>query len=207
MKRKTITTLLFVMILMLAVFGTAAGEVITPLQPQIDLSNLNDRFITTNIEYKGNNMMTLTLYENEQFDADAIRSVNIGDIILSDGEELPVKSIEWDGPDLYFNRNTEDEVLFCDTTKGTFERIMEDDMVPQVKLGSLEQEVLPYMVMLDWVDAETGDILDNVAVRNGDELLALLESGNGPSFSVFNVRILYNDYQPMLIWRFYSPAQ
>lgn len=211
MKRKNIIAAVSALLLALVLAGTAMAETVSPLPPQTDINNLADRFVTTDIEYTGNGKATLTLYENERFDADAIKAVKAGDVILSEGQAISVESVEWDGPDLYFNRGTDSEALFCENSQGTFEHVyhIEDDRIAQVKLGTMDQEILPYITMLDWVDAKTGESYeDKPAVRNGDELLKLLESNDGPSFSVNNVRILYDsNNKPVLIWRYYSPAQ
>ncbi len=191
-------------VLMLLVFGSAFAETILPNPATIDMEDLENRYVTTNLEYKGNGIVTLTLLENEQYDAEVIRKLQAGDVIRSGNEEITVETMEWDGPDLFINS----EILLCDTDDGTFERVMENDMVPQLTIGTLDCEIEPCLTMLDWVDPVSGDILENVAVRSGEELIALLESGAGPSFAVENVHTLFDHYsQPMLIWRFYSPAQ
>ena len=208
--RKTIAVLA-ALLLAAVMIGTAAAEAtVKPLAPETDIDHLNNRFVTTDIEYKGNGKAELTLYEYESFDGAAIKAVKAGDVIDSDGQETTVESVEWDGPDLYFNRGTENEMLLCEDRDGNFQHVYheEDDRIPYVRIGSMEAEILPYITMLDWVDPKTGDPLDNVAVRDGEELLKLLESGDGPSFAVKNVRILYdNNNMPTLVWRFYSPAQ
>lgn len=208
MNAKKLMSLVLAAALMLTASGAALADTIEPNPPKISLEDLGDRFVTTNLEYKGDGIVTFTLLENEQFDAEAIKAAKAGDVIFTDGEEITVDTVEWDGPDLYFNRGTDREMLFADNADGTFERVMEDDMVPQLNLGSMDKEIEPYVVMLDWVDAETGDLLEEVAVRTGDELKALLEKGDGPSFAVENVRVLYDhNGQPVLVWRFYSSAQ
>ena len=197
--------------LALAMTCAAVAETIRPLPVQTDINRLTDRFVTTNIEYRENSMAALTLYENERFDAETIRAVKPGDVIVTDGEEVTVDSVSWDGPDLYFNRGTGNEMLFCENVgEGTFEHVYHDmdDRIPQVLIGCMDVEILPYMIMLDWVDAKTGEPLDQVAVRDGEELLALLKSNDGPGFSAENVRVLYGSLNmPNLFWRYYSPAQ
>lgn len=188
--------------------GASLADTIQPLPIKTDIQHLEDHFVTTNIEYKGNGIMTLTLLENEQFSAETVKAIKAGDVIVSDGEETTVETLEWDGPDLFINRGTEKEMLLTDASHGVFERVMENDRVPKLTIGTLEQEIEPYMIMLDWVDPKTGEVLDDIAVRSGDELKALLESNDGPSFAVENVRMLFdNGNQPCLIWRYYSPAQ
>jgi hypothetical protein len=188
--------------------GASLADTIQPLPIKTDIQHLEDHFVTTNIEYKGNGIMTLTLLENEQFSAETVKAIKAGDVIVSDGEETTVETLEWDGPDLFINRGTEKEMLLTDASHGVFERVMENDRVPKLTIGTLEQEIEPYMIMLDWVDPKTGEVLDDIAVRSGDELKALLESNDGPSFAVENVRMLFDSgNQPCLIWRYYSPAQ
>jgi hypothetical protein len=188
--------------------GASLADTIQPLPIKTDIEHLEDHFVTTNIDYKGNGIMTLTLLENEQFSAETVKAIKAGDVIVSDGEETTVETLEWDGPDLFINRGTEKEMLLTDASHGVFERVMENDRVPKLTIGTLEQEIEPYMIMLDWVDPKTGEVLDDIAVRSGDELKALLESNDGPSFAVENVRMLFDSgNQPCLIWRYYSPAQ
>ena len=188
--------------------GASLADTIQPLPIKTDIQHLEDHFVTTNIDYKGNGIMTLTLLENEQFSAETVKAIKAGDVIVSDGEETTVETLEWDGPDLFINRGTEKEMLLTDASHGVFERVMENDRVPKLTIGTLEQEIEPYMIMLDWVDPKTGEVLDDIAVRSGDELKALLESNDGPSFAVENVRMLFDSgNQPCLIWRYYSPAQ
>jgi hypothetical protein len=188
--------------------GASLADTIQPLPIKTDIQHLEDHFVTTNIDYKGNGIMTLTLLENEQFSAETVKAIKAGDVIVSDGEETTVETLEWDGPDLFINRGTEKEMLLTDASHGVFERLMENDRVPKLTIGTLEQEIEPYMIMLDWVDPKTGEVLDDIAVRSGDELKALLESNDGPSFAVENVRMLFDSgNQPCLIWRYYSPAQ
>ena len=208
MNGKKIIALLVGALLMMSAAGAALAETIVPNPGKIDIQHLEDRYITTNIDYTGDGIATLTLLENEQFDAEAIKAIQVGDVVCSDGEEIKVETLNWDGPDLWVNAGTAQEMLICDAGNGVFERVLEDDRVPMLTIGTLEWEILPYVVMLDWVDPVTGETLENLAVRTGDELIELLESGDGPSFAVENVHILYNQYnQPMLVWRFYSPAQ
>ena len=188
--------------------GASLADTIQPLPIKTDIQHLEDHFVTTNIDYKGNGIMTLTLLENEQFSAETVKAIKAGDVIVSDGEETTVETLEWDGPDLFINRGTEKEMLLTDASHGVFERVMENDRVPKLTIGTLEQEIEPYMIMLDWVDPKTGEVLDDIAVRSGDELKALLESNDGPSFAEENVRMLFDSgNQPCLIWRYYSPAQ
>ena len=208
MNGKKMITLLAAALLTISLAGAALAETLAPNPGKIDINHLEDRYVTTNIEYKGNGAATLTLLENEQFDGEAVKALKVGDVLQSDGEEIKVETLNWDGPDLRINEGTDKEALLCEAGEGLYERVEENDRVPQLKVGTLDCEILPYVVMLDWVDPVTGDLLENVAVRSGEELVKLLESGDGPSFAVENVHILYDHYnQPTLVWRFYSPAQ
>ena len=208
MKSKKIVALVSVLVLVLAAVGAAVAETVLPNPGKIDLNHLENLYVTTNIEYKGNGIAALTLLENEQFAGDAVRGLKAGDVLCTNGENIQIETLEWDGPDLFINRGTDNEVLLGEAGDGLYERVMEDDRVPQLTVGTREVEILPYVVMLDWVDAKTGEMLDQVAVRSGEELVALLESNDGPSFAVENVHVLYDHYnQPTLVWRFYSPAQ
>ncbi len=207
---KKLVAILSALLLAVMMIGTAAAEAINPLPPTVDINNLKDRFVTTDITYKEGDIVTLTLYEDEVFDAEAIKAVKEGDVITTDGAEVTVTSVTWDGIDVYFNKGTETEMLFCDTGKGTFEHVLEvNDLIPQVKIGTMEVELLPYMTMLDGVDAGSGEPLETFVVRSGEDLLNMLKSDNASAcFDVQSIRILYDGNNvPQLIWRFYSPLQ
>ena len=208
MNGKKITALLVSALLAVLTAGSALAATVEPNPGKIDIQHLEDRFVTANVEYKGNGIAALTLLENEQYDAEAVKAIQVGDVIRSEGEEITVETLAWDGPDLRINEGTDHEVLLCDAGNGVFERVEEDDRVPQLEAGTLECEILPYMFLLDEVDAVTGDILDTPALRSGDEMISLLEKGDGPSFAVENVHVLFDqNNQPRLFWRYYSSAQ
>ena len=208
MKAKTIIATLAAVMLTAVTAGSALAETLAPNPGRIEMNDLAGRYVTTNIEYKGDGQTTLTLLENEQFSAEAVKALKAGDVIRSNGEEITVETLTWDGPDLWVNKGTAQELILCETGSGVYERVLEDDMVPQLTIGTLDWEILPYIVVLDWVDAESGEVLEDLAVRSGEELVTLLERGDGPSFAVENVHTLFDQNgQPMMIWRFYSPAQ
>jgi len=187
--------------------ATASAETVKPNPATIDINNLENLYVTTDIALKDDNTMTLTLYEPERFAPEAIAAVKVGDTIVTDGEEVAITSIDRDGPDYVFNQGTETEMLFCDGGK-YFEHSMENDNVPWIKIGSMDKEILEYYPILDWVDPKTGECYDEVVVYRGDKLKELLKDPEGASFDVKNVHVLYDgNNEIQLIWRFYSPLQ
>lgn len=207
MNGKKLFALLAAALMTFAAAGSAMAATIEANPGKININDLEDRYITTDIDYKGDGIVILTLKENEQFDGEAVKAIQAGDVIRSDGQEIKVDTVTWDGPDLVINAGTAEEARLCDAGDGLYERVEENDRVPQLIIGTMEWEVKPYVTVLDWVDPVTGEVLEDLAVRSGDDLVALLESGDGPSFAVENVHILYDHYnQPFMIWRFYSPA-
>jgi len=208
MNGKKMIAVLAAVMLTAVMAGPALAGTISPNPGKIDIEDLSGRFITTNIEYKGDHQATLTLLENEQFDAEAVKAVQEGDVIRSGGGDIKVETLKWDGPDLRVNEGMPEEALFCDAGRGVFERVMENDMVPQLTIGTMDWEIPEWVVMLDWVDPESGEILDDVATGTGGQMTALLQRGTGPSFAGENVSILYDQNNvPQLVWRYYSPAQ
>jgi len=195
-------------VIALAVCATAAAsaETVKPNSTTIDISNLENLYVTTDITLKDANTMTLTLYEPERFEPEAIKAVKAGDTIVTDGKEVAITSVDQDGPDIIFNKGTEDEMLFCDGGR-YFEHVMEDDMVPWIKLGSMDREILEYYPILDWVNPKTGEIYDEVVIYRGDKLKELLQDKEAAGFDSKNVHVLYDGNNNIqLIWRFYSPA-
>ena len=111
---KKLICVMITLVLLLAAVCAASAETIQAKPVTIDINHLEDRMVKTDIDYKEGDIMTLTLYENERFDAEAIKAAKVGDVIVTDGEEITIESIETDGPDIIFNKGTENEMLFCD---------------------------------------------------------------------------------------------
>ena len=205
---KRLIRIMITLTLLLAVICTASAETIRPNPVTIDINHLEDRMVKTDIDYKEGNFMTMTLYENERFDAGAVRAARIGDVIMTDGEEIAIESIDADGPDIIFNKDTGNEMLFCDAGNEEFEHVMESDYVPWIKLGTMEMEILEYYPILDMIDPITGDILEEYALYRGDKLKELLQNPDAIGFNCKNVDVVYDrNNQPVLMKREFSSAQ
>ena len=205
---KKLICIVTILALSLALVCAASAETVRAKPATIDITHLENRMVKTDIDLKDENTMTLTLYENERFDAGAIRAVSAGDVIVTDGEEVPVETVDADGPDIIFNKGTEKEMLFCDAGDDEFEHVMENDFVPWITLGSMDMEILEYYPILDAVDPHTGELLEEYALYRGDRLKELLQDPEAVSFSCKNVDVVYDrSNQPVLMRREYSPAQ
>lgn len=205
---KKLICLMIALALPLALTCTASAETIQAKPVTIDINRLEGRMVKTDIDYKEGNIMILTLYENERFDAGAIRAVKVGDVIVTDGDEITVDSVEAEGPDIIFNRGTENEMLFCDAGNDEFEHVMESDYVPWIKLGSMEMEILEYYPILDAIDPITGDLLEEYALYRGDRLKELLQNPDAVGFNCKNVDVVYDrNNQPVMMRREFSSAQ
>ena len=196
------------LVLALTLIVTASAETIQPKPVTIDMDHLENRMVKTDIEYKEGNMMTLTLYENERFDAEAIKAVKSGDVIVTDGEEITIETVDTDGPDIIFNKGKDSEMLFCDRGNAEFEHVGDSDYVPWIRIGSKDVEILEYYPILDAIDPRTGDILDEYAVYRGDKLRELLQDKDAISFDCKNTDVVYDWLnQIVLIRREFSSAQ
>ena len=196
------------LILALVLVCAASAETVQAKPVGIDPSNLEGRMVRTDIEYKEGDKMQLTLYVPERFDAAAIQAVQPGDVIVTDGEEIKIETVDTDGPDFVFNKCTENEMLFCDAGHDEFEHCMDNDYVPWIKLTTLELEQLEYYPIIDNVDPISGDILEDPVIYRGDRLMELLKNPDAVSFSVKNVDVVYDrNNMPVLMIRYYSPAQ
>ena len=127
------------LILALVLVCAASAETVQAKPVEIDPSNLEGRrrMVRTDIEYKEGDKMQLTLYVPERFDAAAIQAVQPGDVIVTDGEEIKIETVDTDGPDFVFNKCTENEMLFCDAGHDEFEHCMDNDYVPWIATGIL----------------------------------------------------------------------
>lgn len=205
---KNLVCVMIALALSLALMCTASAETIQAKPVRVNINDLEDRMVKTDIGYKEGDIMTLTLYENERFDAETIRAAKVGDVIVTDGEKVVIESIEADGPDIIFNKDNEKEMLFCDAGNNEFEHVMEDDYVPWIKLGSMDMEILEYYPILDAIDPITGELLEEYAIYRGDKLKELLQNPDAIGFNNKNVDVVYDrNNQPVLMKREYSPAQ
>lgn len=205
---KKLVCVMITLALLLAAVCTASAETIQAKPATIDINHLEGRMVKTDIDYKEGDIMTLTLYESERFDAGAIRAVKAGDVIETNGEKITIESIETDGPDIIFNKGTENEMLFCDAGNDEFEHVMESDYVPWIKLGTMDMEILEYYPILDAIDPITGDPLEEYAIYRGDKLKELLQNSDAVCFNCKNVDIVYDrNNQPVLMRREFSSVQ
>lgn len=205
---KKLLTILLVLALALTLAVTASAETVRAKPAAFDIDHLENRMVKTDIEYKGGDTMTLTLYVPEAFDAGAIMAVKTGDIIVTDGEEVAIETVDTDGPDLVFNKGTDNEMLFCDSGNNEFEHVEESDYVPWIKIGTMDQEILEYYPILDLIDPRTGEMLDEYTVYRGDKLKELLQDPDAIGFNVKNTDVVYDrNNMIVLIMREYSPAQ
>ena len=205
---KKLICMMTALALMLAMCCTASAETIHAKPVTIDINRLGGRMVKTDINYKEGNIMTLTLYENERFDAEAIKAVKVGDVIVTDGDEITIESIDADGPDIIFNMGTENEMLFCDAGNDEFEHVMESDYVPWIRLGTMDVEILEYYPILDAIDPITVDLLEEYAIYRGDKLKELLQNPDAIGFNCKNVDVVYDrNNQPVMMKREFSSAQ
>ena len=205
---KKLIALSLALVLALALVCTASAETIQAKPVEISMDNLEDRMIKTDIEYLEGDKMLLTLYAPERFDAAAIQAVKPGDVIVTDGEEIMIETVDADGPDFVFNKGTENEMLFCDAGHDEFEHVMASDYVPWIKLGNMELEQLEYYPILDYIDPITGEPQDIPAVYYGDKLMELLKNPDAVTFAVKNVDVVYDrNNMPVLMIRYFSSSQ
>ena len=192
-----LTLLVFAITLSGAVFAeTAEGKTIRPLPVETDINRLNDRFVTTDIKLLEGNKVTLTLYENERFAGEDINALQVGDVIVTDGEEVKVETITVDA-DVWVNKGMNTELLLCENNYGEFERVMENDTVPWILLGSFDTELNDYVLFME-----------ELAVRDAAFLLEDLPNTETVGYDCKAVKILYDNYnQPYVVWRYYSPVQ
>ena len=70
---KKLICMMAALALSVAMICTACAETIQAKPVTIDMDHLENRMVKTDIEYKEGDMMTLTLYVPETFDAEAIK--------------------------------------------------------------------------------------------------------------------------------------
>ncbi len=204
---RKVSLILTVLALCLAMVGVACAATVEPNAATIDVNNLEDRFVWTDIT-EGNGKITFTLFEYERFPKDAIENLKAGDILVTDGDQVTVESTFKDGDsgDFYVNKDAENQVLLSlDAATGCYMAYGDDDRIPFIKVGEIQDaEISDYTLFLDWHDPDA----DMPTMLTGADLKKMLQDSEDVGFDFKNTKILFDSYHyPRLIWRYYSVEQ
>ena len=193
--------------LLIPAMALAERKVVTALATKINPDDLSNTFVDARIKSynKEENTITLEIIVPEFYDADEIKSLQIGDAIYTQGHEVTVNAInEYDC--FIAVVQDDDEVITIATDGETVYPIQDGDDFSWITLTTVTVPVPPHLIFLDGIDPATGEDLSLPTVHSAEEFIAMLEGKDksDPGFDLNNVEIVFDsDVQPVIIRRHY----
>lgn len=193
--------------LLIPAMALAERKVVTALATNINPDDLSNTLVDARIKSynKEENTITLEIIVPEFYDADEIKSLQIGDAIYTQGHEVTVNAInEYDC--FIAVVQDDDEVITIATDGETVYPIQDGDDFSWITLTTVTVPVPPHLIFLDGIDPATGEDLSLPTVHSAEEFIAMLEGKNksDPGFDLNNTEIVFDsDVQPYMIRRHY----
>ena len=193
--------------LLIPAMALAERKVVTALATKINPDDLSNTLVDARIKSynKEENTITLEIIVPEFYDADEIKSLQIGDAIDTQGHEVTVNAInEYDC--FIAVVQDDDEVISIATDGETVYPIQDGDDFSWITLTTVTVPVPPHLIFLDGIDPATGEDLPLPTVHSAEEFIAILEGKNksDPGFDLNNTEIVFDsDVQPVIIRRNY----
>ena len=193
--------------LLIPAMALAERKVVTALATNINPDDLSNTLVDARIKSynKEDNTITLEIIVPEFYDADEIKSLQIGDAIYTQGHEVTVNAInEYDC--FIAVVQDDDEVITIATDGETVYPIQDGDDFSWITLTTVTVPVPPHLIFLDGIDPATGEDLSLPTVHSAEEFIAMLEGKNksDPGFDLNNIEIVFDSAaQPYMIRRHY----
>ena len=204
---KKLLCMVLCLCLLIPAMASAERKVITALATNINPDDLSSTLVDARIKSynKEENTITLEIIVPEFYDADEIKSLQIGDAIYTQGHEVTVNAInEYDC--FIAVVQDDDEVITIATDGETVYPIQDGDDFSWITLTTVTVPVPPHLIFLDGIDPATGEDLSLPTVHSAEEFIAMLEGKNksDPGFDLNNTEIVFDSSaQPYIIWRRY----
>ena len=204
---KKLLCMILCLCLLIPAMVTAERKVITALATNINPDDLSNTFVDARIKSynKDDNTITLEIIVPEFYDAEEIKSLQIGDAIYTQGHEVTVNAInEYDC--FIAVVQDDDEVITIATDGETIYPIQDGDDFSWITLTTVTVPVPLHLIFLDGIDPATGEDLSLPTVHSAEEFIAMLEGKNksDPGFDLNNVEIVFDsDAQPVIVRRHY----
>ena len=206
--KKRITLLLSALLLTAA---AASADVIKPMPSAVDPWSVAGQAVYVrlqDIDWRAETV-TVALCDVETFDREAIQAMTAGDVIVSEGREIEVRTIWEDAPVIIVNEDDEALALW-ENDDGDYESAYGyTDMRVWTVVGERTFELPDDLVFLDGINPSTGEPLELPTAHTLRELRQIMEGEEyDPGFSAQNAYMVFDDEQePVLLVRFYVPWQ
>ena len=206
--KKRITLLLSALLLTAA---AASADVIKPMPSAVDPWSVAGQAVYVrlqDIDWRAETV-TVALCDVETFDRDAIQAMTAGDVIVSEGREIEVRTIREDAPVIIVNEDDEALALW-ENDDGNYESAYGyTDMRVWTVVGERTFELSDDLVFLDGINPSTGEMLTLPTANTLRELRRIMEGEEyDPGFSAQNAYMVFDDEQEAVVLaRFYVPWQ
>lgn len=206
--KKRITLLLSALLLTAA---AASADVIKPMPSAVDPWSVAGQAVYVrlqDIDWRAETV-TVALCDVETFDRDAIQAMTAGDVIVSEGREIEVRTIREDAPVIIVNEDDEALALW-ENDDGDYESAYGyTDMRVWTVVGERTFELSDDLVFLDGINPSTGEMLTLPTANTLRELRRIMEGEEyDPGFSAQNAYMVFDDEQEAVVLaRFYVPWQ
>ncbi len=166
--------------LLLLLCSAASADTITAMAIEINPEHLEKtasyaRILGYNEE---KNTLTVELIVPEVFDYQDIKALKPGDSIYTDSHEVLIDTIEVDDWGTYLingGKNDEDVVSLTEDLNGNFRPDLDDDYV-WLSLAVIECPVKDSLLFLDYIDEDSGNVLELPVVHPVTELVSRLKA-------------------------------
>ena len=208
----------FILTLSLFLCSAASADVITALATEINPEHLEKTASYARIlgYNEKENTLTVQLIVPEIFSWEDVEALKVGDSIYTDGREVTIETIakqdNW-GDYIKINDGSVNLSRRSDDS-GDFAAVSEwDDAYTWIELAVIECPVKDSLLFLDYINDETGNMLELPVVHTARELTArLLEEDAteafGVGFTADNVYVVFDGEGNLAtIHRFYVPWQ
>ena len=207
--KKRIALLLTAMLLLTA--AAASADVIKPMPSAVDPWSVAGQAVYVRVldfDWRAETV-TVALCDVETFDREAIQAMTAGDVIVSEGREIEVRTIWEDAPVIIVNEDDEALALW-ENDDGNYESAYGyTDMRVWTVVGERTFELSDDLVFLDGINPSTGEMLTLPTANTLRELRRIMEGEEyDPGFSAQNAYMVFDDEQEAVVLaRFYVPWQ
>lgn len=206
--KKRITLLLSALLLTAA---AASADVIHPLTSAVDPWSVAGQAVYVrlqDIDWRAETV-TVALCDVETFDREAIQAMAVGDVIVSEGRKIEVRSI-WEDASVMIVNEDDEALALWENDDGNYESAHGyTDMRVWTVVGERTFELSDDLIFLDGINPSTGALLTLPTAHTLRELRRIVEGEEyDPGFSSQNAYMVFDDEQEAVaLVRFYVPWQ
>lgn len=169
-----------------------SSKYVTPMASDIDLSSPKDGIVSAAFEAKDFNLeageLTFTIYSVDNYVAEDINMLQIGDIILYNGKEIKVELIEDKSGSLHINGGFDKGgCSLWPTEENTYVAKGENNYPTYTQIGTITMALSDAIKISDSFDSPNNPV--ETALEGLSDYLGKLEENSKGSFSNYNTTL------------------